>query len=117
MLNQMIAVIAKADTLIWWYMLRIKVVNTQDEVPKAFYEAINKITDNTIVADAFMEIVENVEITAEETVNQCIYDGEAKWDTEVSFNKFHMQDNEEMEYMHIEAVPVYEIIWTWFYSM
>lgn len=117
MLNQMIAVIAKADTQMWWYLLRIKVVNTQDEVPAAFIDAINKVAANTIVAEAFKEIVNNVEITAEETVNQCINDGENKWNTEIAFNKFWMLDDVEMESLHIEAVPVYELIWRGFYSM
>lgn len=110
----MILIVAKSDTNWNGYQVDFKVVNTQDEVPAAFHEAILTMYEWANVAAAFKDIVENVELDAQETVNQKIWDR----NTEVSFNKFWMQDNEEMESMSIEAIPVYDLIWIkWFYSM
>lgn len=109
----MFLIVAKSDTHWNGYQVDVKVVVSQEEVPWAFYEAIKTMHEADEVAEAFKDIVENVELDWQETVKQKIWD----WNTEVSFNKFWMQDDNEMEYMNIEAIPVYDLIWKDFYSM
>lgn len=109
----MFLIVAKSDTHWNGYQVDVKVVVSQEEVPWAFYEAIKTMHEADEVAEAFKDIVENVELDWQETVKQKIWD----WDTEISFNEFFMLDQEEMESLHIQAVPVYDLISDHFYSM
>lgn len=109
----MFVIVAKSDTHSNWYQVDLQVVVSQEEIPTKFYEMIQQMHDANNVAEAFKDVVENVEIDWQETVNQKI----DEWKTEISFNKFWMQDDNEMEYLHLEAIPVYDLIWKWFYSI